>query len=100
VLQRFRHNHAALDRRHRRHYRDANRPSGRSTVSTRLRADQWRPADRTQILPTLAYQYGLQRSELGQGAAVMVSVLPSSSAFIVLLTRRMLREKVCADGDG
>ena len=51
------------------------------------------PANRTQILPTLAYQYGLQRSELGQGAAVIVSVLPVFAGIIMLLTRRMLREK-------
>ena len=51
------------------------------------------PANRTQILPTLAYYYGLQRSELGQGAAVIVSVLPVFIGIIVLLTRRMLREK-------
>ena len=51
------------------------------------------PANHTQILPTLAYQYGLQRSELGQGAAVIVSVLPFFLGLIVLLTRRMLREK-------
>ncbi|MBV8914329.1 MAG: sugar ABC transporter permease [Acetobacteraceae bacterium] len=51
------------------------------------------PANRTQILPTLAYQYGLQRSELGQGAAVIVSVLPIFVGLIVLLTRRMLRER-------
>ncbi len=51
------------------------------------------PANRTQILPTLAYQYGLQRSELGAGAAVIVSVLPIFLGIIVLLTRRMLREK-------
>jgi multiple sugar transport system permease protein len=51
------------------------------------------PANRTQILPTLAYQYGLQRSELGQGAAVIVFVLPFFVGLIVLLTRRMLRDK-------
>lgn len=51
------------------------------------------PADRTQILPTLAYQYGLQRSELGVGAAVIVSVLPFFAGLIALLTRRMLRDK-------
>lgn len=51
------------------------------------------PANRTQILPTLAYQYGLQRSDLGQGAAVLVSVLPVFIGIIVLLTRRMLRDK-------
>jgi multiple sugar transport system permease protein len=51
------------------------------------------PANRTQILPTLAYQYGLQRSDLGQGAAVIVAVLPVFIGIIVLLTRRMLRDK-------
>jgi multiple sugar transport system permease protein len=51
------------------------------------------PADRTHILPTLAYQYGLQRSELGLGSAVLVTVLPLFVGLIVLLTRRMLREK-------
>ncbi|MCX7380618.1 MAG: sugar ABC transporter permease [Alphaproteobacteria bacterium] len=51
------------------------------------------PANRTHILPTLAYQYGLQRNELGQGAAVLVSVMPIFIGIIVLLTRRMLREK-------
>jgi multiple sugar transport system permease protein len=51
------------------------------------------PANRTQILPTLAYQYGLQQSLLGPGAAVIVSVLPIFVGIIVLLTRRMLRER-------
>ncbi len=48
------------------------------------------PANRTQILPTLAYEYGLRRSELGLGAAVMTSVLPVFAVLILLLTRRML----------
>jgi len=51
------------------------------------------PANRTHILPTLAYQYGLQRNELGQGAAVLVFVMPVFIGIIILLTRRMLREK-------
>ncbi|MBV9537846.1 MAG: sugar ABC transporter permease [Acidisphaera sp.] len=51
------------------------------------------PANRTQILPTLSYQYGLQRSELGAGASVIVSVLPIFVGIIVILTRRMLRER-------
>lgn len=51
------------------------------------------PANRTQILPTFAYYWGLQRSELGMGAAVIVYVLPLLIGLIVLLTRRMLREK-------
>ncbi|HEX3349956.1 MAG TPA: sugar ABC transporter permease [Acetobacteraceae bacterium] len=51
------------------------------------------PANRTQILPTLAYQYGLQQSKLGAGASVIVSVLPIFVGIIILLTRRMLRER-------
>jgi len=51
------------------------------------------PADRTQILPTLAYEYGMRRNLLGQGAAVIVSALPVFLGIIFLLTRRMLREK-------
>ena len=48
---------------------------------------------RTQILPTLAYEYGIGRSQLGLGAAVMVSVIPVFIVLIVFLTRRMLRDK-------
>jgi len=51
------------------------------------------PADRTQILPTLAYEYGIRRSLLGQGAAVIVSFLPVFLCVIYFLTRRMLRER-------
>jgi multiple sugar transport system permease protein len=51
------------------------------------------PANRTQILPTLAYEYGVRQSELGLGAAVIVSVIPVFLVLIVLLTRRMLRER-------
>ena len=51
------------------------------------------PADRTQILPTLAYEFGMRRNLLGQGAAVIVSALPVFLGIIFLLTRRMLREK-------
>ncbi len=51
------------------------------------------PADRTQILPTLAYEYGMRRNLLGEGAAVMTSFLPLFLGIIFLLTRRMLREK-------
>lgn len=50
------------------------------------------PANRTQILPTLAYEFGIRQSELGLGAAVMVSVIPAFFIVIVFLTRRMLRE--------
>lgn len=51
------------------------------------------PAYRTHILPTLAYEYGIGRSRLGMGAAVMVAVIPVFMVIIALLTRRMLREK-------
>lgn len=51
------------------------------------------PANRTQILPTLAYEYGIRRSELGLGAAVMVSVVPVFLVLIFFLTRRMLRDR-------
>jgi multiple sugar transport system permease protein len=52
------------------------------------------PANRTQILPTLAYEYGIRRSELGLGAAVMVSVVPVFMVLIYFLTRRMLRDRM------
>lgn len=51
------------------------------------------PADHTQILPTLAYEYGMTRNQLGLGAAVITSFLPIFLGVIVLLTRRMLRDK-------
>jgi multiple sugar transport system permease protein len=51
------------------------------------------PANRTQILPTLAYELAIRQSELGLGAAVMVAVIPIFAVLIVLLTRRMLRER-------
>lgn len=51
------------------------------------------PAYRTHILPTLAYEYGIGRSRLGMGAAVMVAVIPVFMVIIALLTRRMLRDR-------
>ena len=51
------------------------------------------PADRTQILPTLAYEFGMRRNLLGEGAAVITSFTPLFLGVIFLLTRRMLREK-------
>jgi multiple sugar transport system permease protein len=51
------------------------------------------PAMRTQILPTLAYEYGIARSQLGLASSVLVSVLPVFIVLIFFLTRRMLREK-------
>lgn len=49
------------------------------------------PANRTHILPTLAFEYGIARNQLGLGAAVLVSVIPFFLILIVVLTRRMLR---------
>jgi multiple sugar transport system permease protein len=51
------------------------------------------PADKTQILPTLAYEFGMRRNLLGMGAAVITSAIPVFLGVIFLLTRRMLREK-------
>ncbi|MGA0614094.1 carbohydrate ABC transporter permease [Paracoccus sp. KR1-242] len=51
------------------------------------------PAMRTHILPTLAYHYGIAQSNLGLGAAVLVSVIPVFLMLIVLLTRRMLKDE-------
>jgi multiple sugar transport system permease protein len=51
------------------------------------------PADRTQILPTLAYEFGMRRNLLGLGAAVITSCVPVFVGIVFLLTRRMLREK-------
>ena len=52
------------------------------------------PAMRTQILPTLAYEYGMARTQLGLGSSVLVSVIPVFLVLIFFLTRRMLRDKV------
>lgn len=49
------------------------------------------PANRTHILPTLAFEYGITRSQLGLGAAVLVSAIPFFLVLIYFLTRRMLR---------
>ncbi len=51
------------------------------------------PASRTQILPTLAFEYGIVRSQLGLGAAVLVSVIPIFLVLIFILTQRMLRKE-------
>lgn len=48
------------------------------------------PANRTQILPTLAFEYGIVRSQLGLGAAVLVTVIPIFLVLIFILTKRML----------
>jgi multiple sugar transport system permease protein len=51
------------------------------------------PANRTQILPTLAFEYGIVRSQLGLGAAVLVSVIPIFLVLIYILTQRMLNKE-------
>ena len=52
------------------------------------------PAMRTHILPTLAYDYAITRSQLGLGAAALVSVIPIFLLVIFFLSRRMLRGKL------
>ena len=52
------------------------------------------PAMRTQILPTLAYEYGIGRTQLGLGSSILVSVMPVFIVLIFFLTRRMLRDKI------
>jgi len=52
------------------------------------------PADRTMILPVLAYHLALGGAQrLGMGATVSLFFFPMLVIFIVFLTRRMLREK-------
>lgn len=52
------------------------------------------PADRTQIFPTLSYNLALGGAQrLGMGATVSLFFFPALVILIVLLTRRMLREK-------
>jgi multiple sugar transport system permease protein len=45
------------------------------------------PANTTQVLPTLAFQRGIQGSDLGQGAAIAVFLLP----FLIVAAVAMLR---------
>lgn len=51
------------------------------------------PANKTHILPTLAYEYAITQSRLGFGSAVIVSVIPVFVILIFLLTRRMLNKE-------
>ncbi len=52
------------------------------------------PADRTQIFPTLSYNLALGGAQrLGMGATVSLFFFPVLVCGIVLLTRRMLRDK-------
>ena len=51
------------------------------------------PANRTEIFPHLAYETALGARRLGMGAAVSLVFFPLLVILIVLLTRRMLRER-------
>ena len=51
------------------------------------------PANRTEIFPDLAYQIALGARRLGMGAAVSLVFFPVLVIFIIVLTRRMLRER-------
>jgi multiple sugar transport system permease protein len=45
------------------------------------------PANTTHVLPTLAFQRGIQGADLGQGAAIAVFLLP----FLIVVAVAMLR---------
>jgi ABC-type sugar transport system permease subunit len=51
------------------------------------------PASRTEIFPHLAYQTALGARRLGMGAAISLVFFPVLVVLIVMLTRRMLRER-------
>jgi multiple sugar transport system permease protein len=51
------------------------------------------PASRTEIFPHLAYEIALGARRLGMGAAVSLVFFPLLAVLIILLTRRMLRER-------
>jgi multiple sugar transport system permease protein len=51
------------------------------------------PANRTQILPNLAYKYALAASRLGIGSAVNMVFFPLLALLIWLLSRRILAER-------
>ncbi len=51
------------------------------------------PASRTEIFPHLAYQTALGARRLGMGAAVSLVFFPVLVVIIIMLTRRMLRER-------
>jgi multiple sugar transport system permease protein len=51
------------------------------------------PASRTEIFPHLAYQTALGARRLGMGAAVSLVFFPVLVILIILLTRRLLRER-------
>jgi multiple sugar transport system permease protein len=51
------------------------------------------PANRTQILPNLAFEYALLASRLGIGSAVNMVFFPILALLIYLLSRRLLAER-------
>jgi multiple sugar transport system permease protein len=51
------------------------------------------PANRTQILPNLAYNLALRAGRLGIGSAVNMMFFPLLAVLIFLLTQRMLRKE-------
>lgn len=51
------------------------------------------PANRTQILPNLAFRYALFSSRLGIGSAVNMIFFPLLAFFVFFITRRMLAER-------
>lgn len=51
------------------------------------------PANRTEILPHLAYTWALRAGRLGMGSAVNMLFFPLLALLIVLLTRRMLERE-------
>ena len=51
------------------------------------------PANRTQILPNLAYKLALLAGRLGIGSAVNMVFFPMLALFIIMLSRRMLKQQ-------
>ena len=51
------------------------------------------PANKTQILPNLAYKEALQVGRLGYGSAINMLFFPLLAVLIFFLTRRMLRRQ-------
>ena len=52
------------------------------------------PANSSQILPNLAYKYALLASRLGIGSAVNMIFFPLLAVLIILLSKRMLEERM------
>jgi multiple sugar transport system permease protein len=58
------------------------------------------PANTTHVLPTLAFQRGIQGADLGQGAAIAVFLLPFLIVVAVAMLRLARRTEVGAGGAG